>query len=262
MQTGDHVSALTTGGVRARHGYRADLEALGAAQKPPYGTGAYSRHVNRPVARRVAAAGHQVGLTPNAATVASAALSAAGLALVALVSPSWPLGVAVAALLALGYVLDSVDGQLARLRGRGTVAGEWLDHTVDCVKTCSLHLVVLVSLYRFGPWPSDAVLVLPVVFLVVDVVSFFWFQQMPLLRAKAGAPRSAGGPRTEGPWRRWLLLPTDYGSFCWMFVLLGEPAAFLTGYAVMLAANAVFVAAAGARWWRELGALDQQAASR
>jgi phosphatidylglycerophosphate synthase len=256
------VSALTTAGVRGRHGYRSDLEALGAAQKPPFGTGAYSRHVNRPLARRVAAAGHQVGLTPNAATGVSAALSTAGLALVALVPPSWPLGAAVAALLALGYVLDSVDGQLARLRGRGTVSGEWLDHTVDCVKTCGLHLVVLVCLYRFGSFSSDAVLLLPLAFLVVDVTSFFWFQQVPLLRAKAGgAPPTDGSGRTEGRWRRWLLLPTDYGTFCWMFVLLGDPTAFLAGYALMLAANATFVAAAGVKWWRELRALDERTAS-
>lgn len=252
------VTATTTG-LAARQGYRADLAALAAAQKPSSGTAAYSRLLNRPLARRIAAAAHQTGLTPNGATAISAGLSATALALVVLVRPSWPLGLAVAVLLALGYVMDSVDGQLARLRGGGSVAGEWLDHTVDCVKTCSLHLVVLVALYRFTSF-SDAVLVVPLVFLVVDVTSFFWFQQVPLLRAKAGwRPPSAGTGRPESRWRTWLILPTDYGAFCWMFVLLGSPVAFVAGYGLMLAANAGLIALAGRKWWRELRALDEAA---
>jgi phosphatidylglycerophosphate synthase len=180
------TTTTTTSRVHARRGYRADLAALGAAQKPPQGTAAYSRLVNRPVARRVAAAAHQVGLTPNTATAISAALSAAGLALVALHQPSWPWGIGVAVLLAAGYVMDSVDGQLARLRGRGSLAGEWLDHTVDCVKTCALHLVVLIAIYRFVPSAPDALLLLPLAFLVVDVTCFFGILQLPHLRAQRG----------------------------------------------------------------------------
>lgn len=250
------MSATTTGPLTVRRGYRADLEALAAAQKPTRGTAAYSRHLNRPLARRVAAAAHQAGLSPNGATAVSAALSAAGLVLLAVGRPAWATGVVVAVLLAVGYVMDSVDGQLARLRGRGSVAGEWLDHTVDCVKTCTLHVAVLVALFRHPPFAGDAVLLLPLAFLVVDVTSFFWFQQVPLLRAKAGAP-AAGTPAPEGPWRRWLILPTDYGAFCWMFVLLGSTTAFVAGYGLMLAANGALMSLAGLKWWRELRRLDE-----
>jgi phosphatidylglycerophosphate synthase len=253
------VSATTTASQERRRGYRGDLAALAAAQKPARGTAAYSRLVNRPLARRVAAAAHQAGLTPNGATAVSAGLSAAGLALVALVPPSWPLGVGVAVLLSAGYVMDSVDGQLARLRGRGSVAGEWLDHTVDCVKTCTLHLVVLVSLYRFAPgWP-DAVLLVPMVFLVVDITCYFGILQMPHLRSGREA-RGPGHTEAEGPWRRWLILPSDYGVFCWMFLLLGAPAVFMAGYALMLAANAALLAIACRKWWGELRALDAEVA--
>ncbi len=95
--------------------------------------------------------------------------------------------------------MDSVDGQLARLRGRGSVAGEWLDHTVDCVKTCVLHLVVLISVYRFVPEASDALLLLPLAFLVVDVTCFFGFMQLPHLRAQHGATAASGTvPKARG----------------------------------------------------------------
>ncbi|HEY0950689.1 CDP-alcohol phosphatidyltransferase family protein [Nocardioides sp.] len=254
------MSATTTGSRHdgaVRRGYRADLAALAAAQKPPRGTAAYSRSVNRPAARRVAAAVHQVGMTPDVATAVSATLSAAGLAVVALVRPSWASGLTVAVLLALGYVMDSVDGQLARLRGRGSVSGEWLDHTVDCVKTCAVHLAVLISFYRFAPVSSEAVLLLPIAYLVVDVTCFFGIVLLPHLRSPV-APETV--PRPEGPWRRWLILPNDYGTQCWMFVLLGWGAAFVAAYAVMLAANAGLLALACRKWWRELRALDAIAA--
>lgn len=237
-------------------GYRANLAALRAAQKPATGTAAYSRHVNRPAGRRVAAAVHRVGMTPNMATAVSATLSAAGLALLALAEPGWYVGVAVAVLLASGYLMDSVDGQLARLTGRGTLSGEWLDHTVDTVKTAALHLAVLVSFYRFPPAEGDWVLLVPLVFQVVAVVEFFGQMSMPALRARAPGPPGRA-PGAEHPWRRWLLLPHDYGTLCWVFVLLGWGTGFLAFYTAMLLAEVVLVAGALTRWWRELRRIDQ-----
>jgi len=93
-----------------RRGYGTNLVALRSAQKPPRGTAAYSRLVNRPVARRVAAAAQVVGMTPNVATGISATLSALGLVLLAGFEPAPWLAVAVPGLLAAGYVMDSVDG--------------------------------------------------------------------------------------------------------------------------------------------------------
>lgn len=241
----------------SRDQFRRNLEALRAAQKPSRGTPAYSRLVNRPAGRRVAAAAQVLGVTPNRATAASALLSGTGLVLLATQQPSGWLGFAVAALLAGGYVLDSADGQLARLRGGGSLSGEYLDHTVDCVKTCTLHLAVLISWYRF-PYADDrAWLLLPIAFLVVDVLSFFGLVTMPLLRRLHGAPGGGSGPRAaEHPLRMWLILPTDYGVFCWVFVLLAWPALFATGYGLLFAANALVMVPVLAKWWRELRAMD------
>ncbi|MCD4526670.1 CDP-alcohol phosphatidyltransferase family protein [Nocardioides sp. cx-173] len=235
--------------------YRVHREALSRAQKPSRGTPAYSRLVNRPVARRVAAAAHVVGLSPNAATVFGALLTGTALALLVVNEPSLELGLSVSALLALGYVMDSVDGQLARLRGGGSVSGEWLDHTLDCVKTCAFHLAVLVSLFRFPPVESEAALVLPMVFLVVDMTTYFGIILVPYLRRRAPLA-AAAEPRREHPLRTWLVLPNDYGTFCWVFVLLAWPQVFLGGYAALLAANAAFLLLACAKWWRELRLLD------
>lgn len=110
----------------------AALAALRAAQKPPHGTPAYSRFVNRPLGRRLAAQAVSLGLTPNAVSGLSALCSFAAIGLVVTVRPTIAVAVLVAALLALGYALDSADGQVARLTRLGSPFGEWLDHMIDC----------------------------------------------------------------------------------------------------------------------------------
>src|SRR6185436_886779 len=108
-----------------------------------------SRFVNRKIGRVLAAGSYQLGLTPNAVTGISALFSAAAIAIIACLSPSVGVGVLVAVLLLLGYAFDSADGQLARLRGGGSPAGEWLDHVVDSIKVVALHLAVLIGWFRF-----------------------------------------------------------------------------------------------------------------
>lgn len=239
-------------------GYRQNLDALRAAQKPSRGTAAYSRLVNRPLGRRVAAAAHTIGITPNQATAVSATLSGAGLLLLATAPPGWQLALAVPVLLAAGYVMDSVDGQLARLRGRGSKSGEWLDHTVDCFKACVLHLAVLISWFRFPPVDNDAVLLIPVVYEIVDMVTFFSLILVTSMRPATSGRGADVGHAEEHPLRKWFILPTDYGFFCWVFVLLAWPTAFLAGYSAMALANGVVLVLALRKWWRELRLIDLQ----
>ncbi len=126
------------------------LHRLGAAQKGhARGAPAYSVYVNRRIGRVLAATAYVWGWTPNGVTAVSAVFTFTGILLLCVVPVSPWLGVVVALLLALGYAWDSADGQLARLRGGGSVAGEWLDHFVDAVKIASLHLAVVIGLFRF-----------------------------------------------------------------------------------------------------------------
>lgn len=237
--------------------FRSGLEALRTAQKPSRGTPAYSRHVNRPLGRVVAAWMNARRMTPNQATAVSATLSAVAIALVATVRPAWWLGIVVAVLLAGGYVMDSVDGQLARLRGAGTKSGEWLDHTVDCFKTLTLHSAVLIGWYRFGDLPSDTWLLVPVGFTVVAAATYFGLLLMPTLRP-GGGPSVPVGP--EHPWRQFVILPTDYGFVCWVFVLLGWPTAFRFVWTALFLAATAMLALALRKWWHELRELDGRSA--
>ena len=251
MNTSTETSAGT--------GFRTNLQALRAAQKPSRGTAAYGRYVNRPAGRVVAAATHVFGLTPDGATAVSALMSGLGIALLALVEPSPLLAIAVPVLLAGGYVMDSVDGQLARLRGRGSVRGEWLDHTVDCFKTSSLHLAVAISWYRFPPSDDRALLLVPLGFSVVQSVTYFGLIIMPFLRAGAAGRAASRAPEhPENPLRKWLILPTDYGFMCWTFALVAWPLGFAVVYTILFAMSAAMLALALRKWWRELTALDNQ----
>ncbi len=242
-----------------RASIQGNLDRLRSAQKPARGTAAYSRYVNRPLGRQVAALAHRLGISPNQATVVSATLSACGIALIALRRPDLLSAVMVPVLLAAGYVMDSVDGQLARLRGQGSAAGEWLDHTVDLVKTLCLHLAVLIAWYRWPPIEGWAVLLIPMGFLVVATTTYFGLILMPTLRRAAPADPATLPP--ENPLRAWLLLPVDYGMVCWLFLLLASPTLFLAGYSAFGVCAALALAAALRKWWRELRTQDRERAA-
>ncbi|WP_328917782.1 MULTISPECIES: CDP-alcohol phosphatidyltransferase family protein [unclassified Streptomyces] len=228
------------------------MHALRSAQKTAKGVSLYSRHINRPVGRVLAAGAYRLGLTPNQVTLISAAFSYGAIAALALSAPSWPLAVGVYAALALGFAFDSADGQLARLLGAGGPAGEWLDHVVDCAKITAVHAAVLVTFYRHFALPSDGWLLLPLGFQLAAVLIFFGGLLTDKLKPKA---RSATPPATPSRLRAVALLPVDYGVFCAVFLLLGSERAFRYGYSALFAAHALFLVAFLTKWFRELRAL-------
>lgn len=236
----------------ARMAWGEALGRLRGAQKAAKGVSLYSRFVNRPVGRVLAASSYTVGLTPNQVTLVSAAFSFTGVAVLAVAGPSWWVGAVVWLALAVGFAFDSADGQLARLRGGGSPAGEWLDHVVDCAKTTALHTAVLVAFYRhpdhFGTG-SDTWLLLPLVFLLAAIVTFFGGLLTEQLKPKP-APGSA--PPPPSALRAVALLPVDHGVFCLVFLLLGGGPLFLWGYGLLGAAALLYLPLFLGKWFREL----------
>jgi hypothetical protein len=235
------------------------VRRLAGAQKPPAkGSPAYSRFVNRKIGRVLAAASYQAGLTPNAVTGISALFSAAAIATIALAEPTPLVGVAIAVALLLGYAFDSADGQLARLRGGGSPAGEWLDHVVDAVKTSALHLAVLIGWYRFGDrdalpgFGGDAILLIPIGFTLVAAV--FFFAQIltdQLRRAHPSQAPPPAGSAASDVIRSLIVAPTDYGLLCLVFVTFGWATVFAGLYGLMFLGTTLFVLAALPKWYRE-----------
>lgn len=236
---------------------RTTLRRLAAAQKGAAGAPAYSRFINRPAGRLFAALAYRAGLTPNAVTGLSATCTFLGIALLLAFPASWPLGCTVAAFLVIGYALDAADGQLARLRGGGSPSGEWLDHMVDAVKAATIHLGLLVSLYRFDEVHRGPLLLIPIAFTIVDVVHLFATLLNEQLRRNHGAPERADrSDRRPSTLRSLVVLPTDYGVLALSIVLLGAPSVFFGLYFLLFVATAGYVALASRHWFREMGRLS------
>ena len=236
-------------------------DACVVPRKSSKGAPAYSLYVNRPLGRILAAAAYQLGLTPNQVTGISAGFTFAGIAALALVPLSWWLGVLVAALLVVGYALDSADGQLARLRGGGSSTGEWLDHMIDSGKIVCLHLAVLIMLARRAGLPSQWLLLVPMIFAVVSTVHFFGMILVEQLgreqRAKLGLP----APAKEAASRVKTLakIPTDYGVLCLSFLLVGLPAVFFGFYALLAIGTTGYLILILRKWYGDVAALDAAA---
>lgn len=230
--------------------------ALMAAQKSNHNAPAYSRWVNRPLGRVFAATAYKLGLGPNAISLISAAFTFTGIGLVATGTPSVWLGIAVCALLVVGYALDSADGQVARLRGGGSLAGEWLDHVLDAFKNTSFHLAVTVMWVRnldgWQPWTAAV----PLVFTLQASVWFFTMILTDLLLRNAGAKKQvlAVEEGRQPVWTSLLGIPADYGFLCLVMVLLGWYQGWRWLYVLLAVANVLILALQLVRWYRRVAA--------
>ena len=203
---------------------------------------------------------YKARLTPNGVTAISGIFSFSAIIVIACVSPSWLSGVAICLGLVLGYVFDSADGQLARLRGGGSPSGEWLDHMVDATKISSLHLAVLIGFYRFGEWPGDAWLLVPIGYTIVASVMFFGLTLIDQLRRQHRDPLEPVVPREPTLLRSLIVLPTDYGLLCLSFAIFGWREGFTTLYTLFFAGNVLFLLLALGKWYRETRALGRAGA--
>lgn len=215
----------------------------------------YTRYVNRPWGRRLAARSYVLGLTPDGVSYLSFAASALAVAILVLVTPSPLTGLTVALLLVLGYALDSADGQLARLLGTGGPAGEWLDHVIDQFRQSLLHAGVLIYVYRFVEGLDPVALLVPLLY--GATVSTRFLSQIlaeQLRRAASDREASAVGAHRGADRRAWIQLPSDPGVLCLAFAFAGWPWVFFWVYTALALANGVL---AGASLLRRRGELKE-----
>ncbi len=240
-----------------RPGIGSSYQRLRAAQKSGKGAPLYSRLVNRPAGRVLAAVAHNLGLTPNAVTAISAVFTYAAIVCLFVLPPTPATAVIVTVGLVLGYALDAADGQLARLRGGGTLSGEWLDHVVDSGKIASLHLGVAVMMFRWYDL-APAWLLVPIGFSIFGVIHFFgmllteFFTRLSYARSQLDVP-AAG---TANTLVSALKLPTDYGILCLVFAFLALPTTFLVLYGLLGLATAGYTVIVFGVWYRRVRALD------
>lgn len=229
--------------------YAEARRALAAAQKPGAGVPAYLRWVNRPLGGRAAVVAAAWGWSPNGVTALSAAFGAAGIAILAGI-PVWWAGPAAGALLLLGYVLDSADGQLARIQGRGGPAGEWLDHVVDGARAPLVHIAVAVHLLR-----TDAPAWLAVVAGVFSALVSAWFLSQLLAEKLLPKARSSARVSTRGILDSLVKQPQDTSTTYLVLMLIGLPVAFTVAYAALFGWHVLIFIASLRRKYVQLAAL-------
>lgn len=226
---------------------------LARAQKSGAGVPWYMRVVNRRLGRGLAALASPTRLTPNHLTLASFAAFLAGASLLATVAPGVAMAVGAMLMLQLGFALDSADGQLSRLRGTGSPAGEWLDHVVDSARHPMFHLAIMIGLFRFSDLP-DVALLLPVAFALVSGVRFF----AQILAEQLARRDPVTGPESVPRFGTWIQAPADTGVNNLIIVLWPWTGAFMATYSVLAAMNVLLLVATVIRRYRELDRLARQ----
>lgn len=251
LSTHDPTTELMTYAARVRYA----RVRLAGAQKGTAAVPAYLRYVNRRLGGLLACLSFGLGLTPSQVSALSALSSGAGLVVLATAPSTTAIGVVVALAMALGYALDSADGQLARVRGGGSRAGEWLDHVLDMAKVTALHSCVLIAFYRYFDLSVDVFLLVPLIFLAAQALNFFGNMLRDQLRANAGLSQQPTSVHTS-LLASLVLLPFDHGTVCWMFLLLGWHDGFLSFYTALTVVSAAFAMRALIRSYRNLDAID------
>ena len=173
-----------------------NIRALSRAQKSKAGAPLYSRIINRPAGRVLAAIAHRLGATPDQVTVLSALCTYSGIALIALWRPTV-------------------------VSAGGSKAGEWLDHVADVIKLSTIHGAIAISLFRFAELPPS-VLLIPLAFGAVQNIHFFSYILTYQLRYHGGTPLAKDESR-PGILKSVLSAPTDYGLMCFVLMTRGLP---------------------------------------
>lgn len=222
--------------------------ALASAQKTVTGVPAYLRWVNRPLGGQAAVVAATWGWSPNGVTALSAAFGAIGVGLL-VGFPAWWAGPIAAVLLLIGYVLDSADGQLARIQGRGGPAGEWLDHVVDGVRAPLVHIAVAIHLLR-----SDALPWLALIAGIFSVLVSAWFlSQLLAEKLLPKLPREVDP--SSGILNSLIKQPHDTSTTYMTLLFLAVPGVFAVIYTALFAWHLVMFTASLRRKYTQLAAI-------
>ena len=153
----------------------------------------WNRLVARPLAAVLLVPVARSRVTPNQVTFVSLVVfvTAAGL-LVGL--PGWSGLLIAIAVLELSYVLDCVDGQLARLQGTSSPVGAHLDFLMDELKAFMLVAATGARLWRGDGRTQWLVEALAGLVVVASAISLTTFIRRPEYLRATGAPR----PQTAG----------------------------------------------------------------
>ncbi|HXI56267.1 MAG TPA: CDP-alcohol phosphatidyltransferase family protein [Polyangia bacterium] len=158
----------------------------------------WNRFVARPLAAVFLVPLARTQVTPNQVTFLTLVIFVAGALMLALM-PGWGALIAAVAVLELSYVLDCVDGQLARLKGLSSPVGAHLDFLMDELKAFILVAAIGARLWLGGGDARYLVEALLGLVVVASAISLTTFVRRPEYAAATGASVGQGaGDYGEG----------------------------------------------------------------
>lgn len=175
-----------------------EIAGIYRSSKKKHDINRFTQYVARPPASVVVYALRNTPVTPNQVTFLSAVIAAGAAAMfIALPGHAWL--VAAALVFEFSFVLDCVDGQLARLRKIASPVGHLLDFLMDELKAMFILGAVTVRLWRESADERILVVGLAALFCLAAGLTLTSFLRRPELGAKPptedGQPAEVGGRR-------------------------------------------------------------------
>lgn len=239
--------------------FSALMSKIGSAQKSRHGASLYLRLINRPLGRVLAVTAFKLHLTPNFVSALGGVITYAACIVVAIFGKDQVLAIVASAALVFGYALDSADGQLARLSGRTSLSGEFLDRCIDLGKLVLLHAAIISVLVRDQSIDPVMAGVTGTAFLTATIVQ----STGSVLRTELWKrhPQANNSPTHSEPsalqnLKSVFYLGKEYGSLCVLVGILPLTPAFAIGYFVLGLATVITSILLIVKWYRELRAFD------
>lgn len=191
----------------------------------------YTRFINRRLALPVTYMACRYNVSPNTLTGVGQALHLGGCLLLLVVRPLLLIYALFAyVLFVVAYVLDSSDGQVARVTNTSTMFGEWFDHVGDFVKLMSTNLV-------YGWWlvvetntSNDIAYAIFAVAILGQSTHYISPQFRDLILRPASTQRNLEHPAIK--LMKYLGTVTEWGVFIMLVVLLPFDDVFPWAYGV------------------------------
>jgi hypothetical protein len=156
----------------------------------------WNLYVCRPLAAVLVAAIKDTRLTPNHVTLCSFVVATVACGLLVGLPGTWGLVVAVF-VYELSYVLDCVDGMLARLRGQASTQGHLLDFLMDELKALLVLGAASVRLFQDAKDPRWLLLGLAGVIALAWGVAMTTFLRRPEIAQPSSVPGAPAEPLLE-----------------------------------------------------------------
>ena len=134
-------------------------------------------------------------------------------------------------LFALNLILDSTDGEVARLRGISSKFGEWLDHSLDGLRILLINSTFIILLLPFV-MNKEKILVFLLFLPIITQTSNYIFAALRelLLQQRFGFMLDRSKHTTRISIFKWLIAPIDSGVFIMITLFAFNPKWFFVLY--------------------------------